>query len=183
MIELIEAKLDLKTDVVSKREYKSCIKDLTQHESIYSMDDFAHHKKTTRLEHSLHVSYRSYLACRKLGLDYRSAARGGLLHDFYFYNSHVTRPDNGRHCFCHPTIALENAVQLFDLNRVEKDIIVKHMWPVTVKPPKYKESFVVTLVDKYCASVEFAQYGLMPNQWEGKWGRFLSGLTTHHSAN
>ena len=35
----------------------------------------------------------------------------------------------------------------------EKDIILKHMWPVTFKIPKYKESFIVSFVDK-CFAVE-----------------------------
>ena len=120
------------------------------------MTNISHHSNITRLEHSLHVSYYSYLACRRLGLDYRSAARGGLLHDFYFYDSHVTKPEKGYHCLCHPKIALENATKYFDLNDMEKDIIVKHMWPVTMTPPKYKESLLVTFIDKYCASLEFA---------------------------
>ena len=43
----------------------------------------------------------------------------------------------------------------FELNEVEKDIIVKHMWPLTFIPPKYQESFVVTFADKYVSSKEF----------------------------
>ncbi len=41
---------------------------------------------------------------------------------------------------------------------MEKDIIKKHMWPMTAVPPKYKESFIVTCVDKYCATIEFFKY-------------------------
>ncbi|MEE1504614.1 MAG: hypothetical protein UGF89_10270, partial [Acutalibacteraceae bacterium] len=40
------------------------------------------------------------------------------------------------------------------LNKKEEDIIKKHMWPLTVIPPKYLESFVVTSMDKYCATIE-----------------------------
>jgi uncharacterized protein len=157
MIEMIEARLNLKVAISIKHEYKYCISDLAQNKIIRSLRDFAHHRNFSRLEHCIHVSYLSYLVCRKLGLDYQSAARGGLLHDFYFYDSHITKPDRGIHCFCHPTIALENATKHFPLNEVEKDIIVKHMWPVTISPPRYKESFVVTLMDKYCASREVAK--------------------------
>ena len=46
----------------------------------------------------------------------------------------------------------------FDLNDMEKDIIVKHMWPLTIVPPKFKESYIVTLVDKYCATKEFFKF-------------------------
>jgi uncharacterized protein len=40
------------------------------------------------------------------------------------------------------------------LNDIEKDIIEKHMWPLTLKLPKYKEAFIVSFVDKYCAFME-----------------------------
>ena len=40
----------------------------------------------------------------------------------------------------------------------EKEIIKKHMWPLTFSPPKYLESFIVTIVDKYCAFKEWSIY-------------------------
>jgi len=43
----------------------------------------------------------------------------------------------------HPRVALENAIEHFDLNDTEKDIIEKHMWPLTIRLPKTKESLVV----------------------------------------
>ena len=46
----------------------------------------------------------------------------------------------------------------FDLNKKEKDIIIKHMWPLTIIPPRYIESFIITLVDKYCALKESYNY-------------------------
>lgn len=33
------------------------------------------------------------------------------------------------------------------------------MWPITIRPPRFKESYVVTLMDKYCASKEVTLYG------------------------
>ena len=44
------------------------------------------------------------------------------------------------------------------LNKKEKDIIIKHMWPLTIIPPRYIESFIITLVDKYCALKESYNY-------------------------
>ena len=38
------------------------------------------------------------------------------------------------------------------------DIIVKHMWPLTVTLPKYRESYIVTLADKYCATSEMLKF-------------------------
>ena len=60
-----------------------------------------------------------------------------------------------KHGFTHPKVALDNAVKYFNLNNIEKDIIEKHMWPLTIrKVPKYKESVIVTMVDKYCSTQE-----------------------------
>ena len=55
-------------------------------------------------------------------------------------------------------VALENAENLFFLNNIEKDIILRHMWPITFSTPKYLETFIVTFVDKYCAIKEFSNY-------------------------
>ena len=48
----------------------------------------------------------------------------------------------------------ENAKKIFNLNKKEKDIILKHMWPVTLAIPRYKETFLMTYVDKYFAYSE-----------------------------
>ena len=154
MIDLIKSRVILKINSNRYQEFKECIKDLTTNESINSMGNYLQHGNITCLEHSISVSYHSYLICRHLGLDFRSAARGGLLHDFFLYDWHVTKPENGLHGFTHPYAALKNANELFSLNDLEKDIIVKHMWPLTLKPPKYHEAFIVAFVDKYCASKE-----------------------------
>lgn len=156
MINLITDKLNLNVKTATGQEYNHCINDVAWSEILMELDDFTHHYHVTRLEHCLHVSYLSFMACKRLGLDYKSAARGGLLHDFYFYDSRATKPEQGIHCFRHPGIALENAEKHFPLNKVERDIIVKHMWPVTLTPPRYRESYVVTAMDKYCANRELA---------------------------
>ena len=48
------------------------------------------------------------------------------------------------------------------LNEIEKDMILHHMWPVTIIPPKTKEGFLLTLIDKYCAMIEIKK-GLINN--------------------
>lgn len=137
-------------------EYFSSIEDLIGHEQIQRMGSFIQHGDTSCLEHSLSVSYRSYLLCRKYRLDFRAAARGGLLHDLFLYDWHIPEPGRRRwHGFTHPRIALRNAEACFDLNEVEKDIIRKHMWPLTPAFPRFRESWVVSMVDKYITMQEF----------------------------
>ncbi|MDF5581100.1 hypothetical protein P3730_24785, partial [Vibrio parahaemolyticus] len=132
-------------------EYVDSIYDLIHHDKVKSMDNFIQHGDISTLNHALNVSYKSYIISKKLNLKYVSCARAGLLHDFFLYDWHNHEPLDNLHGFIHPKLALKNAEENFQLSDLEKDIIVKHMWPLTVKFPKYKESYVVCLVDKYCS--------------------------------
>ena len=163
MIKLIKSKMRLRADFNNFIEYEKCVSDLIQDENVRSMENYIQHSNITCLEHSVYVSYTSYLVCRFLGLDYVSAARAGLLHDFFLYDWHKKSSKSGFHGFTHPNTALENANKFFALNDLEKDIIVKHMWPLTVKLPKYKESFIVVFIDKYRASMEIIKLGNRTN--------------------
>ncbi len=139
-------------------EFKNIIKDLLSDRAVESLRLFKHHYGSNRLEHCLSVAYYSYRICKFLGLDHVSVARAGLLHDLFLYDCEdaETRPKN--HIKEHPKVALANAEKLFILNDIEKDIILKHMWPVTFSAPKYLETFIVTFVDKYCAIKELSNY-------------------------
>lgn len=118
------------------------------------MSSYIQHGHITTLEHCEHVSQLSFKICKKLGLDYRSAARGGLLHDYFLYDWH--HAPCKLHGYKHPQIALENASRDFELNKKECDIIKKHMWPLTItKIPRYPESFVVSTADKIYTVSEF----------------------------
>lgn len=119
------------------------------------MKNYTQHHHSNRLEHSINVSFASYKIAKKLKLDYRSTARGGLLHDLFYYDWRTTKFDLGTHAYIHPRIALRNAEHITQLNKVEKDIIIKHMFGATIAPPKYLESWIVSIVDDYEAEHEF----------------------------
>lgn len=137
-------------------EYYSFVSDLLRDSAVQKLAEFPHHKGTTRLQHSLNVSYYNYLFCRRLHLDRCSAARAGLLHDLFLYDRHDGEPaeDEGGHCRLHPKVAFYNAAERFPLNDCESDMILKHMWPMTPQLPKYRETWVIQLVDKLCAMGE-----------------------------
>ncbi|MDK2898973.1 MAG: uncharacterized protein PWQ10_160 [Patescibacteria group bacterium] len=139
-------------------EYMDCICDLVSEEVLWSMSDLPQHADVSCLNHCFNVSFVSYLICKRLGFDYRSAARGGLLHDFFLYNWHETGIKN-IHAVKHPRIALNNAKKYFILNKKEEAIIKKHMWPITIFPSLHKEVYVIMLVDKGCALMEVFRFG------------------------
>ena len=139
-------------------EFYRVVRDIYGHGEFLKLKQYYHHNSPI-YDHVNEVAYLSYRICKFLKLDYRSAARGALLHDFFLYNwrDHDV-PDLPRdkyHGIEHPGIALANAEKYFSLNEIERDIIKKHMWPLTMVPPKYKESFVVSFADKYLSSKEF----------------------------
>ncbi|WP_295630159.1 phosphohydrolase [uncultured Intestinimonas sp.] len=137
-------------------DWLEAVSDLVDHPVVRSMEALPQHAKGfSCFHHSALVSYWSWRACLALGLDARSAARGGLLHDLYLYDWTGQRAPNGKwHGTEHPRVALKNAQAFFRLNARERDIILKHMWPLTIRPYRYLESFVVSCVDKVCAVAE-----------------------------
>lgn len=145
---------------VNIKEFKDIIKDITENSSVLALKEHVQHMKGSRYKHCYEVAFYTYVITKKLGLDYISATRGAMLHDFYFYdwrNKHV-EGQKRFHAYRHPRIALNNANENFDLNDVEKDVILKHMWPLTISLPRFYESYIVTLVDKYCATKEVIKY-------------------------
>lgn len=135
--------------------YVALIEDLLATDAVQRLANYTQHHFSNRLEHSLNVSYRSYLIAKKLHLDARATARGGLLHDLFYYDWRTTKFDMGTHAYVHPRIALRNAEKLTALSKKEKDIIIKHMWGATIAPPRYLESLIVSVVDDYCAIDEY----------------------------
>lgn len=140
----------------NRTQFEAIVGDLLRDEDVQSMKDLPQHNKwCSCYDHSLYVAYLSFLVCRRLRLDYVAAARGGMLHDFALRNWDTD--DTGvRRLWLHPLMALQNAESRYDLTNKEKDIIVKHMWPLTRPLPRHRESFVVSMADKFCALLEFS---------------------------
>ena len=142
--------------IKNNKDFLEIIDDLINNKTVQEMKKYRQHFNTSCFDHCLIASYYCYSICKKLKFDYRSAARAAMVHDLFLYDWRKHQDDKkGLHAFTHPRIAYENANKLFNLNEKEKDIILKHMWPLTIVPPKYKESFVLVIVDKYCAITEF----------------------------
>ena len=138
-------------------EFFSIISDIISNDTVKQMKNYRQHCNTSCYKHCMQVAYYTYIACKKLNLDYKSATRGAMLHDLFLYdwrNKTETAALPKLHAYIHPVIALKNATNLFELNDIEKDIIVKHMWPVTFSLPTYRESYIVTVMDKYSACLE-----------------------------
>ncbi len=121
---------------------------------------FLQHGKVTVFEHSLRVACLSIYIAKKLNINVnkRSLIRGALLHDYFLYDWHIADPSHRFHGFIHAKRALSNATRDFSLNSIEKDIIKKHMFPLNITPPKYRESIIVCIADKISALWEMLSY-------------------------
>lgn len=127
-------------------EYENITKDILKNEKFQELKKLKHHH-TNRFEHSKRVSLNSYKICKILHLDYVSAARGGLLHDFFF--EEYSKPTRYKLIKEHPSIAISNSQKYFKLSNKEKNIIESHMYPLNIKSkPNCLESVVVSFVDK-----------------------------------
>ena len=139
-----------------RTEFISLIRPIIENEKVKRMDKYIQHGSTSCLEHCIAVAYVSFYIAKKFHIccDDISLIRDALLHDYFLYDWHVKDENHKWHGFRHAKKALENASRDFELTPIEMDIIVKHMFPLNIKLPKYRESCIVSLADKICSSYE-----------------------------
>lgn len=129
---------------------------------------FPHHHNLSVWDHSILVSFKAFLAAKYFNADARICAIAGLLHDFYtqawLYSDDLAKLEDGKylkdygvrkplfkmHGFTHGADAASNYVKYFPELEHKKitDAIKKHMFPLTLGIPKYRESFIITTIDK-----------------------------------
>ena len=146
----------LEKNGVDMTEFKNICHDIINNPEYQKLKEIKHHDKDI-YSHNLKVAWISYLTAKKLKLHVNEMVRGALLHDFFLYDWRVkgAKDEFLPHGFTHPFVARKNAERVFgQLTPIERDIIIKHMWPLTIIPPRYPESFLVSFIDKFIASRE-----------------------------
>jgi uncharacterized protein len=137
--------------------------DILKSEGFKRSDRHMQHGDVSVMKHSIRVAGTALGLSKKLGIKVseKDLVRGALLHDYFGYDWHGKKVGlyeilhfYKMHGFTHPTTALENAERDFDLTDRQRDIIKKHMWPLTIKTPACREAWIVTLADKYCSTME-----------------------------
>lgn len=151
--------MKIKRREVEDLVFKSYLEEVMQVKKFLKMNRYIQHGNTTCLLHSIAVSYYSYRISKflRLNIHEKELIRGALLHDYFLYDWHAKyKPTKnvGLHGRIHPKIALFNARKDYDINKIEADIIKRHMFPLTFTPPRYKESVIVCIVDKLCSIYE-----------------------------
>lgn len=140
------------------RKIKDAASDILQSPNFKSTSKHIQHGNMTVNRHCLNVAKYSLAISEKLHIpcNRRALIRGALLHDYFLYDWHSKEhvPVWRLHGFFHPGIALKNASAEYRLTPREKDIIKKHMWPLTVVPPVCREAWIVSAADKWCSLME-----------------------------
>ncbi len=137
-------------------EFVNIARPLLEKPALRALSQCNHHRGKTRLEHVREVAYLSFQWGRRLSLDCNAIVRGALLHDLFYYDWLHEGPRF--HGFRHHNIALKNARKVTYLSKKEEDIIKKHMWPLTVVPPFYMESLIVSVIDTFCSARDYIDF-------------------------
>ena len=149
-------------------EWFSLVESVLKHDEFQRRKLFMHHHNMSVWEHSILVSYKSFMASKYYGGDSRICAIAGLLHDFYpqawLWNDELAKLEDGKylsdfnvkrslfkmHGFVHGKEAALNYVKYFPELEDKRitNAIERHMFPLTIKPPMYLEGFILTGIDK-----------------------------------
>ena len=155
-------------------DWYKIVKPILKHKEFQKRRLFIHHENESLWTHSIKVSFNAYRYAKKHNINTYNCAIAGLLHDFYTsawqYSEQLEKLNkkyrynfiNGKkkkisemHAFTHPKEALDNSKKYFKkyLNKEIENTIVTHMFPLSLlteyKFPKYKEGYVITLIDKF----------------------------------
>jgi len=153
---------------LKNRKYYEIVRKIIEDPEFQKRKNFKHHEDCSVYEHCIEVSYLAYRICKKLGLYSRDAAIGGLLHDFYYkpWQENVDKKDSffKQHGFVHAGEALDNSIEHFPefVNARVSDIILRHMFPLNLIPPRYKEGIIISSVDKWNSVHELPSIKVVP---------------------
>lgn len=136
--------------------FRAVLTDMLSKTSLEKTKYFLQHGETSVYDHSTHVAYVSYKIALKINAtkNLESLIIGALFHDYFLYDWHDKKKETRFHGVMHPYRAYKNISSEIEIDDISKDIILKHMFPLTLLPPLYIESWIVTVADKWCAIKE-----------------------------
>lgn len=139
---------------MEEKSFYLIVKDIIRTDEFREMKTYQHHVKGNLFSHSLKVAYLCFKHHRrkKMKIDIAEFVQGALLHDYYLYNLHGDGKKHRFHWFKHPKIALKNAMNKYpNLTKMQQDMILHHMFPLTIIPPRTKAGWLVCYYDKVAA--------------------------------
>lgn len=171
------------------------VEDILLNDEFQKRKLFMHYHNMSVWDHSILVSFNSFIFGRYFNADIRICAIAGLLHDFYS-QAWLSTPvlehlENGKytilmkqkkslfkmHGFVHAADAARNYVKFFPEleNKKITNAIKRHMFPLNIIPPRYKEGFIITIIDKWNSVHELPSIRVVPVMVKNKAIEFLFG--------
>ena len=144
--------------------FMQILTDVCRHSRMLQSVRYMQHGSTSVFRHSVSVAYVSFWLARQVRLKVEEGTliRGALLHDYFLYDWHEKDDSHKWHGFYHAKKALRNAQEDFTLNEIERDMILRHMFPLNLTPPHYRESWLLCIADKICSGKETVEGFLVP---------------------
>ena len=131
-------------------------RDILNSDGMHIEKNCLQHGQISVYEHSYMVAVLCVelaIMCR-IRADMRALVRGALLHDYFLYDWHEKDKSHRLHGFIHAERALKNAESDFRLTDIERNMIRAHMFPLNLVLPRYRESVLLCVADKICATRE-----------------------------
>lgn len=142
-------------------EYCNIVGDLLALDIVKSMKKYNHHGRINTHFHSVYVSFTAYRVCKAIGIEAYDIVRASLLHDFYLYDWHTDKHEE-KHAWYHPKKAVENIENYIGrITPMQRDMILRHMWPLILSPPNSLGGYILTFSDKYCANNDLLGFSKM----------------------
>lgn len=146
--------------IYREKEFYNLAEPILRNAEFQRRRTFLHHQDSV-YDHSLRVAWVAYKIAKSISrykkINIRNVVVGALLHDFYLVpwredkNSIIWK----KHGFTHGKTASINSYQFFPslMNTRIENAIRRHMFPLTIIPPRYIEGWIITTADK-CVSLE-----------------------------
>jgi len=141
----------------NKNVFDIVVEDIIGNDKFNQLSKELHHG-ITRYDHSYRVAKWTYKVCQFFRMKkINEITRAALLHDFYIDKDLISEKGYEK-LGEHPAVALTNSLKYFPLDEVQQDIIKSHMFPCTKVIPKYKESWLVSGIDKAVSTYEMLRF-------------------------
>lgn len=144
---------------MKKESFEDIISDILNNDKFNQLKYELHHG-ITRYDHSLRVARTTYKICNMLRIKKTNEiVRAAALHDFYT-DSDLGKLKEKEKLIIHPLQASKNAIDLFNINEYQQNIIESHMFPLKGAKPNNIGSVIVTTSDKVVATYEMSRFKL-----------------------